>query len=90
MEISEIYTNVVYIYICKILPIAMGLSVSVCQSVTFVRTGRTLAKIKNVKNEVCRFWYLPLNGVIAKIVLHDIDLNFQGQTFEMAILTSKR
>ena len=41
---------------CKILPIAMGLSVSVCLSVcvsvSFVCTGRTLAEIKNVKKMI--------------------------------------
>ena len=47
--------------ICKISLIAMGLSVSVyvcvciCLSVTFVCRRRTLAKIKNVKIDVCRF-----------------------------------
>ena len=63
--------------------------VSVCVSVTFVSTGRTLAKSK-CKNAVCRCWHLPSNGVIAKIALRDLDLHFQGQTFQVAILRSKR
>ena len=33
---------------------------------------------------------LPSNGAIANIVLRDLDLNYQGQTFEVAILISKR
>ena len=34
--------------ICNISPIAMDLSVSVCLSVTFLRTGHTLVKIKKM------------------------------------------
>ena len=70
-------------------PIATGcpfrwMCSSVCVSVTFVRTGRTSAKIKkNVENAVCWFWDLPSNGTTA----NDLDLNFQGQTFQFAILT---
>ena len=33
-------------------------------------------------------WYLPSNGTVANVVLHDLDLNFEGQTFQVAILTS--
>ena len=40
--------------------------------------------------EFYRSRYLPLNGTIANVVFHDLDLNFQGQTFKLAILTSKR
>ena len=42
---------------CKLLPIAMGLSlcVRVCLSVKVVWIGLTSAKIKNLKNDVCRF-----------------------------------
>ena len=67
--------------ICKIRLIARGLSVSVsvCVSVTVVSTGHNLAKIKIVKADVCRFFHLPSNGVIAKIVLRDIDLLFGGK-----------
>ena len=49
----------VFRQICKILPIDKDFSisayVSVCVSVAFVQTGRTLAKIKNVKDNFCRF-----------------------------------
>ena len=31
---------------------------------------------------------MPLNGTIANVVFCDLDLNFQGQTFQMAIFTS--
>ena len=33
--------------------------VCVCVCVTIVRTGHTLAKIKTVKNDICRFCFLP-------------------------------
>ena len=59
------------------------LSVFVC--VTIVTTGHTLEKIKNVKNDVCRLWHLPSNGVIAKIVLHDLDLLFEGKNCDTLI-----
>ena len=29
----------------------------------------------------CRCWYSPSNGTIVNVVLHDLDLHFQGQTF---------
>ena len=32
-----------------------------------------------------RYWYLPLNGAIPKIVLCDVSLLFQGQIFKMLI-----
>ena len=65
--------------ICKISPIAMGLSVSVCVYVSVCLSVKTshlshLVKIKNVKNDVCRYWHLPSNGVIEKIALRDLDL----------------
>ena len=61
---------------CKISPITMGLSISVCVCY-FVHTSHTLAKIKNVKNEVGTFLHLPANGIIVKIVLCDLDLHFR-------------
>ena len=62
--------------ICKILPIAMGLYVSVCRvcvclcvcvCVTFIGTSR----------------HLPSNDVIAKIELLDLDLHFRFQMFKI-------
>ena len=32
---------------------------------------------------------MPLNGTIANIVLRDLDVNLQGQTFQVAIMRSK-
>ena len=55
--------------------------VCLCVFVTIVRTSHTLAKIKNAKNYVCRFWNLPSKGKIVKIVLRDNDLLFADQTF---------
>ena len=31
------------------------------------------------------FWYLPLNGVIPKVVLCDVSILFQSKTFQMLI-----
>ena len=42
------------LWACQFLVCPSVALVSVCLY-TFVRTGRTLAKIKNVKNDVCRF-----------------------------------
>ena len=33
--------------------------------------------------DICRFCDLPSNGFIAKIVLHDLDLLFKGQRFDL-------
>ena len=57
----------------------------VYQSVTFVTTVRILAKIKNVKNDVCRFPYSPSKYVTAKIVLRDVDLLFERLMFKIVI-----
>ena len=62
---------------------ASPLFLCACLSVTFRITGLILAKIKNVKKDVCRFWHLSSNWVIAKIVLCDLDLLFEGQWFEL-------
>ena len=43
---------------------------------TIVRTGYTLAKIQIVKNNYCRFYHLPSNGVIG------LNLLFEGHRFE--------
>ena len=65
----------------------MGLSVSVsvflCVSIRIVRIDHTLEKIKNVKNDVCRFLHLhlPPNGIITNIAFRDRDLLFGGLTF---------
>ena len=90
--------KVVVRQICAITPIAMGLSICVCLclcvcvsswlflyvSVTFFRTGRTLPKIKDIKNDVCRFCICHrMNGVITKIVLRDLALHFQLQMFKI-------
>ena len=59
----------------------LSVSVSINVSVIFVSTDRTLAKIKNVKNDIYRFLHLS-NCVIVKIVLHDLDVLFEDQRFE--------
>ena len=42
---------------------------------------------KNAQLQSCQ--YLPSIVTIAKVVLHDLELNFQGQTFLVALLTNK-
>ena len=73
---------------CAISPVAMAFSISL-----FVRVSvcynhyhwSYLSENQYVKNDICRFWYLPSNDVIAKIALHGIDLLFEGKKFEMLI-----
>ena len=43
------------------------------------RLRHTSAKNKNVNNDVCKLLYLPLHGVIAKLVIGDLDLLFEGK-----------
>ena len=43
-----------------------------------------------LKYEVSTGGYLPSIWSIPIVVLHDLSLNFQGQTFQLANLTSKR
>ena len=38
-----------------------------------------------LKYDFYRGWYLPSNGTIAEVVLHELDLNFQGDKFEALI-----
>ena len=33
--------------------------------------------------DICRFRYLPSNGVISKIAIHDLDILFEGHNFEI-------
>ena len=35
--------------------------------------------------DICRFWHLPSNAAIAKIVLHDLDLLFEGKNLKILI-----
>ena len=43
-----------------------------------------------LKHDFCRGWYLSSNEVNANVVFSDLDLNCRGQSFQLAILTSKR
>ena len=67
--------------ICKILPTAMGLSVSVCVclSVCLLLSWAQIElwRKSKYKHGVDRFWHLPSNGVIAKILLRDLDEIFK-------------
>ena len=49
-----------------------------------------LNKSKNVKNYVCRFWQLPMNCVIVKIVRRDFDLLFQVKKKSEMVRTSAK
>ena len=44
---------------------------------------------KMFKNDFYKGWYLPSNETVANFVLRDLDLNFQEQNFQFAILASK-
>ena len=50
------------------------------------------ANCKNLRKNVCYDFYgglySPSHGIIANVVLGDLDLNFQRQTVQFAILTS--
>ena len=89
IQILKCSISSIFWQICKIPRIAMGLSVAVCMCVCvhalviFFRKGRTLAKIKDVRNDVCSLLHLPLNGVIAKIVLRDLDLHLIFKMFKI-------
>ena len=54
---------------------------SVGTYITCVIIDCILEKIQNVNNDL----HLLSNGMFAKVVLHDLDLFFQGQTFEMLV-----
>ena len=74
------YNHGPVVYACLSgVPVCMCVCLCVCLC-------RTSAKIKNLKNDVCRFWHMPSIAVSAKIVLRDLDLNFQGHAFEVAIM----
>ena len=67
------------------LPVSACASVCVCTCVhTFV--NRSYLSEKQV---VYSFRHLPLKGVIAQIVLHDLDLLFDGKQIE-ALMSLKR
>ena len=53
----------------------------------YPENGESYRKI--VKYDFYRGWYLSSNGTIANVALRDIDVNFKGQTFQVAILLSK-
>ena len=52
--------------------------------VRIVRTGQILAKFKNV-NDVYRFWRLQYCCSIARVVLRDLNLLYQGKIFQISI-----
>ena len=59
----------------------------------FSRSNISNANISEMVSETCimglyRFWYLPLNGAIPKVVLCDVSLLFQCKIFHM--LTSRK
>ena len=48
---------------------------------------KTVSASQKCSRTTYRGWYLPSNETIVNTVLHDLDLNFQCQTFQVAILT---
>ena len=74
--------------------IAMALSVSLCMCVrVFVchfRYHRSyISENQKCKIDVCRFWHLPSNGVIAKILHVDLYLLFEDQIFFVTLIFLK-
>ena len=71
--------------ICKISPIAMGLSLSVymcvCLTVKIVCIGHILVKIKSKKMKFVDFDMCHQIVLIVKIVLRDFDLHFEDYKF---------
>ena len=66
-----------------VLSISVSVCVSVCQSVCHLLSFTYHSENQKCKNGFCRFLHLPSNGVIAKIVLCDLDLHLEGQRFEL-------
>ena len=62
-------------------------SVCLCVCVCVVLLSRAqvhiLTKIRNVKNDIYIFLYLPSNGTIANVILCDLDLIIQVQIFQI-------
>ena len=74
-------TSHIFRHICQISLIAtcLSVSVSVCVSVCYNRSHKSYLS----ENHNCK--YLPLKSVIAKIVLGDLDLLFEGHKFKIVI-----
>ena len=43
-----------------------------------------------LKYDFYKGWYLPSNGTNANVVLRNLDLNCEGNTFQVTVLPSKR
>ena len=69
------------IYMCVCATFMKCVCVCVCVLLSW-SSGCILAKIKNVKNAIHRFWYLSTNGTIAKVVLCDIGILFKVKYFK--------
>ena len=57
-------------------------------NVKISKTPRTSKKM--LRYDFYRGWHLPSNKTIVYVVLDDLDQNFQGQTFQVAIFTCER
>ena len=67
----------------------VSVCLSVCVSVCYNRSPYSeISKNPKCKNDVCRFWHLPSNCVIAKIVLRGLDLLCKGQRFKARLYHS--
>ena len=51
-------------------------------------SGKRWEPAKNAPYHNHAGWYSTSNGITANVVANNLDLNFQGQTFQMAILTN--
>ena len=46
--------------------------------------------MQKIVGDICRFWHLPSNGVIAKIILRDLDLLFEVKILNVNISETVR
>ena len=66
--------------------VCVSVCLFVCVSIIIVSTCHALAKIESVKNKVRKIWHLATNEINAKIVLHDLELLFEGRNLKLSYL----
>ena len=67
--------------ICKFSYSHCFVCLCVCVCVCYNRLHTLcLSESQKCKNDLYRFWHLPSNGVNVKIVHHDFDILFEGQS----------
>ena len=76
---------------CVCVCVCVGVCVCICPCVCYFRQNRSYRSENEIckKIDVFRFWHLSSNGITAKIVLRDLDLNFQVQTLKWLFWQTK-